>query len=131
MRKFTILLILSIISCMAHSEEDAATEKKIEYLPLSPKFVVNLQGGRRSYLRADIQLMVEGSENLEAIKTHIPAIRHSLIMLFSDHTVDQLRSSAQRETLRQKALKQTQKTLEKYASNGKLKDIFFTEFLIQ
>ncbi len=131
MRKFTLLLILSIISGLAHSEEEATTEKKIAYLPLSPKFVVNLQGGRRSYLRAEIQLLVEESENLETIKTHIPAIRHSLIMLFSEYTVDQLQSSAQREELRQKALKQTQETLEKYASNGKLEDIFFTEFLIQ
>jgi len=116
---------------MAHSDDEAATEKKIEYLPLSPKFVVNLQGGRRSYLRADIQLMVEGSENLETIKIHIPAIRHSLILLFSDQSVDQLRSSAQREELRRKALKLSQETLEKYAHNGKLEDIFFTEFLVQ
>ncbi len=129
MRKLILLCVL-IVSGTAYGEEESKTST-IEYLPLSPKFVVNLQGTRRSYLRADVQLMVDGSENVEKIKAHLPVIRHSLILLFSDYKADQLSTSSQREDLRKKALEQTQATLEKYASNTDLEDIFFTEFLVQ
>lgn len=129
MRKLILLCIL-IVSSVAYGEEEPETST-IEYLPLSPSFVVNLQGNGRSYLRADVQLMVEGPENVEKIKAHLPVIRHSLILLFSDYKADQLSTSSQREDLRKKALEQTQATLEKYASNTDLEDLFFTEFLVQ
>jgi len=129
-RNLILLCNLLLISSAAYSEEDAKTNT-IEYLPLSPNFVVNLQGGHRSYLRADVQLMIDGSDNVEKIKAHLPVIRHSLILLFSDYAADQLSTSSQREDLRKKALEQTQATLDKYASNSSLEDIFFTEFLVQ
>ena len=130
MRNLILLCNLLLISFAVYGEEDTKTST-IEYLPLSPKFVVNLQGGHRSYLRADVQLMIDGSDNVEKIKAHLPVIRHSLILLFSDYAADQLRSSNQREDLRKKALELTQETLDKYASNSNLEDIFFTEFLVQ
>lgn len=125
-----IVLLLLILSTTAYAEENESAPPQVEYLPLDPKFVVNLEG-RKRYLRVDIQLMIEGEQEVEKISTHIPALRHSLIMLFSSYRPDQLATPDQREQFRKSALEDVGKTLEKYADSKGLTDLFFTEFLVQ
>lgn len=124
---FTLLCLIGL-SAFA---EDSMEEDLVEYIPMEPNFVVNLLGSRRSYLRTDIQLLVEGKQQVERIKIHMPAMRHALILLMSEYSSDQLGTQKQREEFRKKALKQTRKTLDKYASSKGLSDLFFTEFLVQ
>ena len=126
------LLLNLLIACqpaLAADDEEAAAPS-ISYLAMEPKFVVNLQE-KRKYLRLDIQLMIEGSDHLEKIKMHQPAIRHALLMLFSEYSMKDLETVEQRENLRAKALDVVRKTLDKYANSDGLRDLFFTEFLIQ
>jgi flagellar FliL protein len=101
----------------------------VEYLPLE-SVLVNLEG-KRHYLRADIQLLIDSKEHAEKIKMHMPPIRHALIMLFSNRNPEQLSAVDEREKLRQAALQDVTKTLEKYGAGEGLKDLFFTDFLIQ
>ncbi|MCI0733275.1 MAG: flagellar basal body-associated FliL family protein [Methylococcaceae bacterium] len=124
-------LILLFPLCFSVSAEDAGIENLFEYVSLEPSFVVNLQGNRRSYLRMDIQLLVDGKERADQIKAHMPALRHALILLISDYSAEQLGTSEQREKFRVKALNETRATLDKYASSRGLSDLFFTEFLVQ
>lgn len=100
-----------------------------EYLPLE-SVLVNLDG-RRHYLRADIQLFVESKAHAERIRMHMPPVRHALIMLFSNRNSEQLSVADEREKLRQAALADITKTLQKYGAADGLKDLFFTDFLIQ
>lgn len=122
------LLILLCFSAYAEEPKDGIVT---EYLAMKPDFVVNLVGNRHSYLRTNIQLLIENKEHSERIKTHIPAMRHALIMLMSDYSADQLRSQEQREEFRKKALGQTREALDKYASSKGLMDLYFTKFLVQ
>ncbi|MCI0653270.1 MAG: flagellar basal body-associated FliL family protein [Methylococcaceae bacterium] len=124
-------LILLFPLCFSVIAEDAGIENLFEYVSLEPSFVVNLQGNRRSYLRMDIQLLVDGKERADQIKAHMPALRHALILLISDYSAEQLGTSEQREKFRVKALNETRATLDKYASSRGLSDLFFTEFLVQ
>ncbi|HYE34889.1 flagellar basal body-associated FliL family protein [Methylocaldum sp.] len=110
-------------------EEGEGGDGGVEYLPLA-SVLVNLEG-KRHYLRADIQLLVDGKENAEKIKMHMPPIRHALIMLFSNRNPEQLSAADEREKLRQAALQDVTKTLEKYGASEGLKDLFFTDFLVQ
>jgi len=111
--------------------EDEAAEPVVEYLEMKPKFTVNLAEPKK-YLRVDVQLMVEGDKAIEKVKKHFPAIRHGLIMLFSGKAAANLQTMEQRETLREDALKVVEDTLEKHAKNKDgLRDLFFTEFLVQ
>ncbi len=131
MRIFLLLLSLLFIPNYATAGEDEATEAVVEYLELKPKFTVNL-AERKKYLRVDIQLMVEGDKSIEKVKKHFPAIRHGLIMLFSGKAAADLQTMEQREKLREEALKEVEETLEKHAKNSDgLRDLFFTEFLVQ
>jgi flagellar FliL protein len=106
------------------------TAPSIEYLPLQPKLIVNL-AGRHHYLRADVQLMIQGKQRLEEIQKYLPAIRHALIMLLSNLSPEQAADVEAREKLRQEALQEVRKVLDQYAQSQGLKDLFFTEFLVQ
>lgn len=101
----------------------------VEYLPLQ-SLLVNLEGKRR-YLRADIQLLIDSKAHAERIKMHMPPIRHALIMLFSNRNPEQLAAADEREKLRQAALQDVTKTLQKYGASEGIKDLFFTDFLVQ
>lgn len=92
--------------------------------------VVNLNGARR-YLRADVQMLVEGAENIARIKTHMPALRHTLIMLYANRDPATLSNVQEREKLRAETLAEITKTLDQYGSSEGLKDIFFSGFLVQ
>ncbi len=131
MRIFLLLLSLLFIPNYATAGEDETTEAVVEYLELKPKFTVNLAEPKK-YLRVDVQLMVEGDKPIEKVKKHFPAIRHGLIMLFSGKAAASLQTMEQREALRKDALKVVKGTLEKHAKNSDgLRDLFFTEFLVQ
>lgn len=126
------LLAVTPLSWSAEDEDEEAEKASadIEYLPIKPKLVVNL-AGRRHYLSADVQLMIKGDDNLERIQKHVPLIRHTLIMLFSNLPPQQVADIGEREKLRESALHEIRKTLDQYSDSDGLKDIFFTEFLVQ
>lgn len=125
------LLALLVLPLWAGEEEAEKSPPSIEYLPLQPKLIVNL-AGRHHYLRADVQLMIKGKENLEQIQKYLPMIRHALIMLFSDLPPERVVDVGEREKLRQEALAEVRQVLDRYnADSDGLKDLFFTEFLVQ
>lgn len=126
-----LVLLLSIATPLgAGEEEEEKPSPSIEYLPLQPKLIVNL-AGRRHYLRVDVQLMIKGKEHLERIQKHLPMIRHALIVLLSDLPPEKVAAVGERERLRQEALAEVRRILDRYTDSDGLKDIFFTEFLIQ
>lgn len=112
-------------------KEGEATGPVIEYVGIEPALVVNLQGTRR-YLKVEAHMLVEGQENVDRAKTHMPALRHTLILLLSNHDPAVLTQPETREKLRAQAFIEVKAALEKYAnSSAGLKDIFFSNFLIQ
>lgn len=125
------LLVLAVPAWAGDDEEEGEeAAPEIEYLALQPKLIVNL-AGRRHYLRADVQLMIKGKDNKERIQKHTPLIRHALIMLFSGLPPEQVADISQREQLREKALTEIRKLLDTYSDSDGLKNLFFTEFLVQ
>jgi flagellar FliL protein len=64
-------------------------------------------------LLIDVQLLVEGEKPIEAVKKHMPALRHELIMLYSGKPSAELQTMEQREALRQETTAIVRQTLEK------------------
>lgn len=127
-----VLLLLSglVFSGYVWAQDDNEQEGPVlEYIEMAPKFTVNLDKPRK-YLLINVQLMVEGKDNAEKVKKHMPALRHELIMLYSDLKVNDLETMEQREDLRQKSIDMVKKTLEKYANIDGFRDLFFSEFLV-
>lgn len=130
-RIFLLLINLWCLPQLVFAGEDEGVEETIEYLEMTPKFTVNLAEPRK-YLRINVQLMVEGDKSIEKVKKHFPVLRHSLIMLYSGMSAADLQTMEQREQLREESLKAVEDALRQYAKNSDgLRDLFFTEFLVQ
>lgn len=163
MRLFVLLLSLFFMSNFAFANEGGGEGEKAAagptYLEITPKFVVNLIESRK-YLAINVQLLIDGAATEAAIKKHMPAIKHELIMLFSDRSLDSLQTMEQREALRQAAIDTIHNTIDKaegvdpdaepehhapppahkkdeskkdytHKPSEGFKDAFFTEFLVQ
>lgn len=149
MRLLVMLLSLLFISVAAASEgaKESEAEAGVKYIEMTPKFTVNLAEPKK-FLLINVQLLVEGAGTIAAVKKHMPALRHALIMLYSGRPSEELQTMEQREALRKETAAVIRQTLEKMedgrhpapAEEGRseegaghpegFKDAYFTEFLI-
>lgn len=103
-----------------------------QYLQLHPAFVVNLQGsGRAHYMQATAQLKSDDPECLQAAKAHDPAIRHRLILLFSERTVEEMSTVEGKEELRAEALTAVNEILRRETGRGGIEAVYFSSLVIQ
>ncbi|MCK9637317.1 MAG: flagellar basal body-associated FliL family protein [Methylobacter tundripaludum] len=150
MRLLVMLLSLLFISVAAANEgaKESEAEAGVKYIEMTPKFTVNLAEPKK-FLLVNVQLLVEGAGTIAAVKKHMPALRHALIMLYSGRPSEELQTMEQREALRKETAAVIRQTLEK-SEDGKghsasaeegrseegaghpegFKDAYFTEFLI-
>lgn len=124
-----VLLLCSLAVKASEEGGEGGGEVGPQYVPLE-SILVNLDG-RRHYLRSDIQLLMDDAAHAEKVKAHMPAIRHSLIMLFSGRNPDEVSTVQEREKLRLEAREEVRKVLKPYHAGEGLKDLFFTDFMVQ
>lgn len=151
MRLLVVLLSLLFMSNAVANEgaKESESESGPKYIEMTPKFTVNLAEPKK-HLLIDVNLLVEGGEAIAAVKKHMPALRHELIMLYSGKPSEELQTMEQREALRQETTKVIRETLEKMegpkghgeehkaepTEEGKaehtegFKEAYFTEFLV-
>jgi len=130
--------------------KESEAEAGVKYLEMTPKFTVNLAEPKK-FLLINVQLLVEGAATIAAVKKHMPALRHELIMLYSGRPSEGLQTMEQREALRQETTDTIRKTLvnmeesnkghgepaeKEHSEEGKeqhaggFKEAYFTEFLV-
>jgi flagellar FliL protein len=114
MRLWVVLLSLLFMSAAVANEEakESESESGAKYMEMAPKFTVNLMEPKKILL-INVNLLVEGGKFIAAIKKHMPALRHELIMLYSGRSFEELQTMEQREALRQETTKVIRETLEK------------------
>lgn len=129
LRQLCILLISFLFMTLAvASEEGEAVE--ISYIELKPSIVSNLTGGPK-YIRCDIQLMTEYASAVPDIELHMPAIRHTILMLIANQDGNHLKSREGKKELRTKALEAIQQAMEEITGRTLVKDLFFTAYYVK
>lgn len=94
------------------------------------KFVVNFNhNGELHYLQVEMQAMAYDQSAIDQLDKNIPAVRNSLIMLFSGQDFDQLATVEGKETLRADVKAAINESI--HAGNGGIDDVFFTGFVMQ
>ena len=103
------------------------------YVDMSPAFIVNLGNNvaASNYLKAEVQLVVDGDDEADRIRYHTAPIRHELVMLLSSKTKEELKSPEAREALQTQALENMNKHLDLMEKNLKVEEVLFTTFIIQ
>lgn len=121
-----------------HAEEAAETAKHEEvvepdvYYPVPAPFLVNYPpGSSAKVIKISITLLVQGESSVAALKKHDPMIRSNLLMAISSVGADKAKTSEGKNELRALLLAETGKVLEKMAGKNTVKELYFTEFVMQ
>lgn len=131
-----LALLIALLVAMPVLAQDGAGEddpSMTRYVELKPAFIVNYGGtGRLRYLKTDISLRVGGGiGGASAIRHHMPYIRHTLVMLLSKATEEELSSMEGKEMLRQRALEAVRQVLIQEEGEEHVVDLLFNSFIVQ
>lgn len=113
-------------------DHDGAKAGAAQYLPISPAIVVNLNDNvNMRYLSVDMELMSRSNGGVEAAKTHMPRIRNTLMMLFTQQKYDDIVDRQGKESLQKQALAAVQGVLKEETGEPQVQGLFFTNFVMQ
>lgn len=136
MQKFITYLTLVMLSiCPAYAADEEEEEAPVEssYVSLGEPMVLNLtsQTNRLTFLQISADVLVGNSDAEDMIKTHVPAIRHKLIMLLSEQDAAHIKSPAKREEIRQQATAEVIALIENLSGSREETEILFSSILVQ
>lgn len=131
-----ILLLIGQAGGQVWSAEDEGAEgPKIEsaYISLGAPLVLNLSSprSRNTYLQLAADVLIKDADSEAIIKTHIPAMRHQLIVLLSEQPAKDMKSSSKREEIRKTATAKIQALIAELSNNEDIGDVLFSSFLVQ
>ncbi|WP_456488084.1 flagellar basal body-associated protein FliL [Caminibacter pacificus] len=98
--------------------------------PIYPldKFVVNLVSTNADrYLKCKIDLELDSQELQKEIDKKLPAIRDLIIRILSSKTVEEIQTAKGKEKLKEEIKRKINQMLE----TGEVRNVYFTEFVIQ
>ena len=114
--------------------EESETPTVTDYIAMDPPFVTHVGKPDNSlvYLKAAVTLRASSAGTRPVVETHMPRLRHELVMLFGQQTdVDAMTSNAGQNALREEAKKRINKVLEEQQTGEQVADVLFTEFVVQ
>ena len=133
--KKLILCSMILMFCLTQvkaAEDEAKASTTSAYVSLGDPMVLNLSGPKRlTFLQISADVLVSDSDAETTIKTHVPAIRHSLIMLLSEQKAGDIKSPARREEIRQQATSQVQALIADLSGSQDVSEILFSSILVQ
>ncbi|MDU0112842.1 flagellar basal body-associated protein FliL [Psychrosphaera aquimarina] len=102
------------------------------YVTMPRPFTFNVPGTTRDRLvQIKVQLMVRGDNNHELAKRHIPLIEGTLLKAFSTANADDLATTAGKDAIKAKAVKDVQKAVFDVAGSKIVEEVLFTGFVMQ
>jgi len=103
------------------------------YQPLDPPMVINFEqeDGSTRFLQLSLQAMTRDQATIDALKTHLPAIRNNFLFLIANREYGTLVSVAGKEQLRAELLAEAQAIMMKNLGQEGVEDIYFTSFVMQ
>lgn len=125
------ILLLGLTQAQA-ADDDEVASKSSAYVSLGEPMVLNLSGGKRlTFLQISADVLVSDADAESTIKTHVPAIRHSLIMLLSEQKAGDIKSPTKREEIRQQATARVKGLMAELADSQDVSEVLFSSILVQ
>ena len=126
-----LLLALGMAATYAAEAEEPA-QGDSAYVSLGDPMVLNLSGSQKlTFLQISADVLVRDSDTEESVKIHLPAIRHSLIMLLSEQKAADIKSPQKREEIRQVATANVKRLITDLSGDGEIAEILFSDILVQ
>jgi flagellar protein FliL len=113
----------------AESEEHPIPDVLYE-LP-SPLIVDFPAGSSAKVIKLSISILIKGEEGVAVLKKNDPMLRNNLLMAISAIGAEKARTTEGKQELRALMLSEIGKVMEKMAAKNSVKDLYFTEFVMQ
>jgi flagellar FliL protein len=84
-----------------------------------------------TFLQLSADVLVRDEDAKYTIKIHVPAIRHSLIMMLSEQKAGDIKSPTRREEIRQQVTTRVQALIADLSGNEDISDVLFSSILVQ
>ena len=115
----------------SEEEADDSGQKEALYVKFHPDFIVSLKADRPRFLMVTIQGMSRENDGIEAAKHHMPAIRHTLLMLLSEQTPDTVKTGSDKKRLMEEALVKIQALMVAETGTPNIEAVLFTDFVLE
>jgi flagellar FliL protein len=91
-------------------------------------FIVNLVGGRnKNYLKAKIELELDSDKTVIEINKRLPQVRDAILTMLSSKSNEDINTLEGKFQLRAEIIS----TLNQYLKTGRVKNVYFTDFIVQ
>jgi flagellar protein FliL len=113
-------------------ESEDSVARDVIYYDISKPLVVDFPRGSSAHLiQISVSIMVDKQETSDALQKHDPMIRNNLLMLISKEGSESLSTQEGKEKLRASMLAEIEAVLKKMSINRRVKEVFFTAFVMQ
>ena len=127
-----LFLALLVVAPLQAAEDKAEAPADSAYVSLGEPMVLNLGGKRKlTFLQISADVLVGDSDAEEAVKIHVPAIRHTLIMLLSEQDAANIKSPGKREEIRRQATAQVKRLIADLSGDQNVSEVLFSSILVQ
>ncbi len=134
MHKFHFIIIAALLGFgpAQANEKNLLAAGSSDYVSLGEPLVLNLDGGSKlSFLQISADVLVTDSDTKYAVKLHVPAIRHKLIMLLSERKTADIKSPATREEIRQQVTAEVKQLIAELSEDADISEVLFSNILVQ
>ena len=126
-----LILLFGLAPAYAAEEETPAAGSSA-YISLGKPMVLNLSSSQRlTFLQISADVLISDASAEDTIKTHVPAIRHSLIMLLSEQKANDIKSPGKREEIRKQLTTQVKRVIADLSGSKDVADVLFSSILVQ
>jgi len=101
------------------------------YQALTPPFMVNFSDGDIKVMKLAISLMAKDEQVIAAVKKHDPVIRNNILMLLATQDPELLKTAEGKIQLQGGIKEAINKVLTERKVSSKVKEIFFTDLVMQ
>ena len=113
-------------------KEEAKVEEPEIYYDLAAPLVVNFPpGSSAKIIKVSVSVLVKGEASVDVLKKHEPMIRNNLLMGISSIGADKVKTIEGKRELQAMMQSEIGKVMEKMAGENAVKDVYFTEFVMQ
>ena len=120
-------------SAYANTEEgEGLIKAKPIYVSMLPHFLVNLTNSDgQKFMQIKANTLVANKNTEEALKLHMPAVRHEILLKLTSLSPEDVRTSTQKEALREDITEIIRVTLRELAEYDDVKGFYITSVVIQ
>ncbi len=126
------LLLTPLATAGENEEEKGLFKAKPIYVSMLPHFLVNLDDRQtQRFMQIKANTLVANKNTEKSLKLHMPAVRHGILMMLSHLTPDDVRTSEQKEALRQEITEIIRVTLRELSDHDDVKGFYITSVVTQ